>query len=36
MSYTEAQGLVEVDLCTILDLVGSNPFMSCPQRLSFF
>ena len=30
MSLYEAQGLVEVDLCTILDLFGSNQFMLCP------
>ena len=30
MSCTEAQGLAEVDSSAILDLVGSNQFMSCP------
>ena len=30
---TEAQGLVEADLSTISDLVGSNQFMLCLQRL---
>ena len=34
--YTEAQGLVEIDLSAILDLAGSNQFMSHPQALSFF
>ena len=31
----EDQGLVEVDLSTILDLLGSNQFMSCPRAVSF-
>ena len=30
-AYTEAQ--VEVDLSAVLDLVSSNQFMLCPQRL---
>ena len=34
--YTEAQGLVEVDLSAILDPFGTNQFMSCPQAMSFF
>ena len=34
-AYTETQGLVEVDLSTILDLLGSNQFMSCPRAVSF-
>ena len=34
--YTEAQGLVEADLSAILNLFGSNQFMSCPQAMSFF
>ena len=35
-AYTEAQGLVEVDLSAILDPFGSNQFMSCPRAMSFF
>ena len=34
--YTEAQGLVEVNLSTILDLFGSNQFTSWPWAMSFF
>ena len=35
--YIEAQGLVEGNLSTvILDLFGSNQFVSCPQAMSFF
>ena len=34
--YNEAQGLVEDDSSAILDLFGSNQFMSCPQTLSLF
>ena len=33
--YTGAQGLVEVDSSTVLDLFGGNQFMSCPQATSF-
>ena len=29
-TYTEAQGLVEVDSSAILDLLGSNQFILCP------
>ena len=36
MCYTEVQGLVEIGLSAILDLFGSNQFMSCPQAVSFF
>ena len=36
MYYTEAHGLVEVDLSTILDLSDSNQFMSRPRATSFF
>ena len=32
----EAQGLVEVNLSTILDPCGSNPFMTCPRAMSSF
>ena len=35
-AYTEAQGLVQVDLSAILDTFGSNQFMSCPRAISFF
>ena len=31
-----AQGLVEVDSSAVLDLFGSNEFMSCPRAMSFF
>ena len=31
MCFSEVQGLVDVDLSTILDLFGSNQFMSCPS-----
>ena len=34
--YTEAQGLVEVDLSAILDPFGSNQFMSCSRAMPFF
>ena len=34
--YTEAQGLVEVDLSTILERFCSSQFMSCPRAMSFF
>ena len=34
--YTEAQGLVEVDLSAISDLFGSSQFMSCPRAVLFF
>ena len=33
---TEAQGRLEINLSTILNLVGFNQFMSCPRALSFF
>ena len=36
IEHTESQGLVEVDLSTILDPFGSNQFMSCPWAMSFF
>ena len=36
LRYTEDQSLLEVNLSAILDLFGSNQFMSCPQVLSFF
>ena len=32
-AYTEAQ--VDVDLSAVLDLVSSNQFMLCPQRLCY-
>ena len=35
-AYTEAYGLVEVDLSPILVLFGSNHFISCPWAVSFF
>lgn len=35
-AYNEAQHPLEVESSTILDLFGSNQFMSCPQALSFF
>ena len=34
--YTEAQGLVKADLSAILNLFGSNQFMSCLRATSFF
>ena len=34
--YNEAHGSTGSHLSIILDLVGSNQFMSCPQWLSFF
>ena len=34
--FTKAQGLVEVDLSAILDLLCSNQFISCPWAMSFF
>lgn len=34
--YKDAQELLEVNSLSILDLVGSNQFMSSPQWLSFF
>ena len=34
--HTEAQGLVEVDLSAVLDLFGSNQFLSYPWAVSFF
>ena len=34
--YAEVQDLVEVDSSAILDLFGSNQFLSCPQAMSFF
>ena len=33
---TEAQGLLEVKSSAILDLAGSNQFLSCPQAMPFF
>ena len=30
------QGVVEVDLSSILDMFGSHKFMSCLQAMSFF
>ena len=33
-AYTEAQGLLEVESSAILDLVGSNQFLSCPMAMS--
>ena len=35
-AYNEAQGPLEVDSSVILDLVGSNQFLSCPMAMSFF
>ena len=32
----EFQGLVEVSSSTVLDLFGSNQFVSCPQVMSLF
>jgi len=32
--FTEALGVVEVDSSIILDLSGSNQFMSCPMLLN--
>ena len=36
MCSTEVQGLVAVGLSPVLDLFGSNQFMSYSQTLSFF
>ena len=36
MNCTEAQSLAEVDSSTILDLAGSNQFMSYSTATSFF
>jgi len=33
---SEAQGLVEFDLCAVLGLFGSNRFSSHPMALSLF
>ena len=33
---TKAQGVLEVKSTTILDLVGSDQFMSYPMAMSFF
>ena len=33
---TKAQGVLEVKSITILDLAGSNQFMSYPMAMSFF
>ena len=35
-AYNEAQSLLEVESSAILDLVGSNQFLSCPVAMSFF
>ena len=34
-AYTEAQGQLEVESSTILDLFVANQFIFCPQSLSF-
>ena len=35
-AYNEAQSLLEVESSAVLDLVGSNHFLSCPVAMSFF
>ena len=34
--YNEAQGPLEVNPSAILDLAGSNQYLSCPMAMSFF
>ena len=36
MRSTDAQGLVEVNSCVILDPVGSNQSLSCPMAIHSF
>ena len=35
-AYNEAQSLLKVETSAILDLVGSNQFLSCPVAMSLF